>query len=176
MKKETRNRDFAILLSIALLTGCASQSGFVPASVENGYGYSDRELPDGRYEVAFVAGSETPDELMSDYLLLRMAEIAKARGAERFTGISEKMDCVSHLRVSPDTVCEVRQSSSAMFPYLFSEDQKRGIFGTPSLRQHNEALALFTFGGATPCHEAELCYETSSVLEHLSYLRADIEQ
>lgn len=74
-----------LVLSIALLSGCASAPTLYAAqAASNDAGYSEFRLEPGRYRVTFRGGPGAPVEQVSDYALLRAAEIAVRDGYDWF--------------------------------------------------------------------------------------------
>ncbi|OZA72087.1 MAG: hypothetical protein B7X77_12480, partial [Caulobacter sp. 39-67-4] len=66
-----------LVLSLALLGGCASAPTLYAArATPAGVGYTEFRLEPGRYRVTFQGGPGAPVEQVSDYALLRAAELA----------------------------------------------------------------------------------------------------
>jgi len=74
-----------LALSLMLLSGCASAPTLYAASpAPNAAGYSEFRLEPGRYRVTFQGGPGAPVNQVSDYALLRAAELAVRDGYDWF--------------------------------------------------------------------------------------------
>ena len=74
-----------LALSVMLLSGCASAPTLYAASpAPNAAGYSEFRLEPGRYRVTFQGGPGAPVAQVSDYALLRAAELAVRDGYDWF--------------------------------------------------------------------------------------------
>lgn len=74
-----------LVLSLALLGGCASAPTLYAAkATPAGVGYTEYRLEPGRYRVTFQGGPGAPVEQVSDYALLRAAELAVRDGYDWF--------------------------------------------------------------------------------------------
>lgn len=74
-----------LVLSLALLGGCASAPTLYAArATAAGVGYTEFRLEPGRYRVTFQGGPGAPVEQVSDYALLRAAELAVRDGYDWF--------------------------------------------------------------------------------------------
>ncbi|WP_419321118.1 CC0125/CC1285 family lipoprotein [Caulobacter sp. ErkDOM-E] len=74
-----------LALSLLLLSGCASAPTLYAARTASaGVGYSEFRLEPGRYRVTFQGGPGAPVEQVSDYALLRAAELAVRDGYDWF--------------------------------------------------------------------------------------------
>ncbi|MBU4435430.1 MAG: hypothetical protein KKC14_13560 [Alphaproteobacteria bacterium] len=75
----------ALVLSVALLSGCATAPTLYAAKAAQGAaGYSEFRLEPGRYRVTFQGGPGASVEQVSDYALLRAAELAVRDGYDWF--------------------------------------------------------------------------------------------
>jgi len=98
----SRHAALAALAGLALLGGCASTPSYpllTPLDVARSFGYSDTHLPDGRYEVTYVAPAQqgygyrfdqSPTErqgkvLAYDMAIWRAAQIAQSQGFQGFS-------------------------------------------------------------------------------------------
>jgi hypothetical protein len=98
----SRSAAFAALASLTLLGACASGPAYpllTPVDVAQSFGFSDLRLPDGRYEVSYVAPpmqgygyrfDQSPTErqgksLAFDMAIWRAAQIAQAQGFKGFS-------------------------------------------------------------------------------------------
>jgi len=78
-------RHAGLVLSLALLGGCASAPTLYAArATPAGVGYTEFRLEPGRYRVTFQGGPGAPVEQVSDYALLRAAELAVRDGYDWF--------------------------------------------------------------------------------------------
>jgi len=74
-----------LALSLMLLSGCASAPTLYAAKVTpTSVGYSEFRLEPGRYRVTFQGGPGASAEQVSDYALLRAAELAVRDGYDWF--------------------------------------------------------------------------------------------
>lgn len=84
----------AVLLPIVvlglLLAACAAPTRYQPA--DGGFGYSDQQIEDQRYRVAFAGNSVTPREVVQNYLLYRAAELTTEKGYDYFTVVREDLE------------------------------------------------------------------------------------
>lgn len=79
MKRSFRGLQAAMLLATGLVVvGCSQPTYYRPAS--NGYGYAERQLAEGRYQVVFAGNHKTRREKAHQYVLFRAAELADQEG------------------------------------------------------------------------------------------------
>lgn len=78
-------RVLALFTTALLLSACASQPLYSPASRSGGPGYSETQLTEDRYRVSFVGQSRTPRDKVQNYALLRAAELTLDQGYDWFT-------------------------------------------------------------------------------------------
>ncbi|CAN5526268.1 hypothetical protein BH10PSE4_BH10PSE4_36430 [soil metagenome] len=78
-------RLIALAFSAALLTGCAtSPTLYAPQAAPRAAGYSEYRLEAGRYRVTFQGNPGAPVNQVSDYALLRAAELTLRDGYDWF--------------------------------------------------------------------------------------------
>jgi hypothetical protein len=78
-------RLIILAFSAALLTACTTTPTlYAPQSAPRGAGYSEYRLEDGRYRVTFQGNPGAPVNQVSDYVLLRSAELALRDGYDWF--------------------------------------------------------------------------------------------
>jgi len=78
-------RLIALAVSAALLTACTtSPTLYAPQTAPRGAGYSEYRLEDGRYRVTFQGNPGASANQISDYVLLRSAELALRDGYDWF--------------------------------------------------------------------------------------------
>ncbi len=78
-------RLMLLAVSAALLTACATKPTlYAPQAAPHGSGYSEYRLEDGRYRVTFQGNPGAPVNQVSDYVLLRSAELALRDGYDWF--------------------------------------------------------------------------------------------
>lgn len=79
-------RLIALTFSAALLSACATAAPTVygPQTAANGAGYSEYRLESGRYRVTFRGNPGASVNQVSDYVLLRSAELALRDGYDWF--------------------------------------------------------------------------------------------
>ncbi len=86
-----RRSAFLGVLLISL-TGCASALQYHPARGSAGDGYSDTKIQEGVYSVQYRGRSDADIKTVSDYALLRSADITLTNGYRYFTVLTEKED------------------------------------------------------------------------------------
>lgn len=85
-------RFMAAALLCAALGGCASSpTVFAPATREGGVGYSELKIEPGRYRVTFRGGSGATAAQVSDYALLRSAQLTLDDGYDWFRVVDRYM-------------------------------------------------------------------------------------
>jgi opacity protein-like surface antigen len=78
-------RLIVLAVSAALLTACATTpTVYAPQSAPHGAGYSEYRLENGRYRVTFQGNPGASVNQVSDYVLLRSAELALRDGYDWF--------------------------------------------------------------------------------------------
>jgi hypothetical protein len=78
-------RLLLISLAAATLAGCATAPTlYQPAAGRDGVGYSEYRIEPGRYRITFQGGPGAPPEQVTDYALLRAADLAIAEGYDWF--------------------------------------------------------------------------------------------
>lgn len=78
-------RLLALAFSAALLAACTTTPTlYAPQTAPRGAGYSEYRLEDGRYRVTFQGNPGAPINQVSDYVLLRSAELALRDGYDWF--------------------------------------------------------------------------------------------
>jgi len=77
-------RLLAILGLAATLAACETTTAYRAAGPDSRIGYSEQRIEPGRYRVSFQAGSGVSAPLVSDYALLRAAELTLSEGSDWF--------------------------------------------------------------------------------------------
>lgn len=86
-------RLIATLLAAASLAACASTPTlYQPATGPTSSGYSEYRIEPGRYRITFRGGPGAPAQQVSDYALLRAADLALAEGYDWFRVADRLMD------------------------------------------------------------------------------------
>ncbi len=84
-----------ILLAGALSLGaCATTPAYQPANSENGYGYYSTSLGQDRHRVTYNGNSGTGLNTVTDYALLRAAELTVEQGKDWFLVLERSTDRV----------------------------------------------------------------------------------
>lgn len=79
------NRLIVTTLAALSLAACATAPTlYQPAAGPQAVGYSDYRIEPGRYRITFQGGPGAPPEQVTDYALLRAADIALAEGYDWF--------------------------------------------------------------------------------------------
>jgi hypothetical protein len=74
----------ALLLPIALLTGCAAPGRTPYQRLQANGGYNEQQIEANRYRVSFIGNAVTTREDVEDALLYRIAELTLAQGCDYF--------------------------------------------------------------------------------------------
>lgn len=78
-------KSIAVAVVALALAACATQPTlYQPAQSPRGPGYSDMRIEPGRYRITFRGGPGAPAEQVSDYALVRAADLAIAEGYDWF--------------------------------------------------------------------------------------------
>lgn len=78
-------RPLFALAAAAFLAACATAPTlYQPAAGPQGVGYSEYSIEPGRYRVTFRGGPGAPAQQVTDYALLRAADLALANGYDWF--------------------------------------------------------------------------------------------
>ncbi|MCR6643460.1 MAG: hypothetical protein NVV62_02450 [Terricaulis sp.] len=85
-------RVFIAAFALAALAACASTPTYAPASAPGGAGYSETQIESNRYFVTYRARGAAEASVLSDYALLRAAELTIERGGEWFWVDRRTMD------------------------------------------------------------------------------------
>jgi hypothetical protein len=86
-------KKISVFLICMAISGCASQQvGYVRAKSPDTEGYSDTKIQEGVYSIQFKGRSDTNVQRISDFALLRAAELALRDGYSYFTVLTEKSD------------------------------------------------------------------------------------
>ena len=72
------------LAALALAACATTPTLYQPASGPSAVGYSEYRIEPGRYRITFRGGSGAPVQQVSDYALLRAADLAVAEGYDWF--------------------------------------------------------------------------------------------
>lgn len=71
-------------LSLTGLAGCETTPVYQPQTEQGGQGYTDKQLAENRYRVAYHGSSATNREVVEDFLLRRAAEVTLKEGYPAF--------------------------------------------------------------------------------------------
>lgn len=77
-------RIVAVALTLSLAACATVPTYYQPAAAPAGVGYSEMRIEAGRYRITFQGGPGAPPEQVSDYALLRAADLALADGYDWF--------------------------------------------------------------------------------------------
>jgi hypothetical protein len=88
-------------LGLGGLLGCAQPTYYSPAV--NGYGYAERELEPGHYQVVFAGNHKTRRETAHQYVLFRAAQLADEKGYDyvAVNDQSQRIERYGDLRARP---------------------------------------------------------------------------
>ena len=93
-------RALLVAACCAGLLGCSTTPTPYQAQDER-YGYSEQQIEDDRYRVAFAGNSATPRETVRTYMLYRAAELTLASGHDYFTVVDEQIEGTAGGTASP---------------------------------------------------------------------------
>lgn len=87
---KTLNYHIAIIamITVTLMTGCASSPGYKAAN-GSGYGYSETKISDDRYRVQYKARGDD-SQPARDYAMLRAAELTLLQGYDWFVVVDRE--------------------------------------------------------------------------------------
>jgi len=85
-----RARGLAFGLALGMLAACAQPTPYQPA--RDGYGYTEQQIEDNRYRVAFAGNDVTAPDTVQNYLLYRAAELTLDRGYDYFVVVDRQLD------------------------------------------------------------------------------------
>src|SRR5665213_2178930 len=74
----------AVALSLTSLAGCETTPIYQAQGDHGGQGYTDKQLAENRFRVAYHGSSATSRETVEDFLLRRSAEVTLNAGYSRF--------------------------------------------------------------------------------------------
>lgn len=72
----------AALLTPLLLAACATATPYQPA--KDGLGYSEQRLETNRYRITYTGNSQTPRDVVENYVMYRAAEVTINNGYDWF--------------------------------------------------------------------------------------------
>lgn len=84
-------RFMAAVVLCAALGACTTPTVFGPATRAGGVGYTEQRIEPGRYRVTFRGGSGASAAQISDYALLRAAQLTLADGYDWFQVVDRYM-------------------------------------------------------------------------------------
>lgn len=85
-------RPIILTVLVLALSACATApTVFQPAAGPKGVGFSEYPIEKGRYRITFRGGPGAPAQQVSDYALLRAAELALAEGYDWFQVVDRSM-------------------------------------------------------------------------------------
>jgi hypothetical protein len=78
------------LVAALALAGCSAPTPYKPA--DGGFGYSEQQLEQNRYRIAFSGNALTPRSAVQNYLLYRAAEVTVASGYDYFIVVDDNLE------------------------------------------------------------------------------------
>jgi len=87
-------RVILIIAAAATLSACASTPTLYQPQSPKGVGYSEYRIESDRFRVTFRGGPGAPQEQVSDYALLRAAEVTVGAGYDWFRVVDRQMQVV----------------------------------------------------------------------------------
>lgn len=88
------------LLLSGVLVACSSATQYQAAEKRGGYGYTETQLGKDRYRITFTGNSVTDKETVSDYALLRAAELTLQEGYDWFRLVARDNESKSRTSTS----------------------------------------------------------------------------
>lgn len=79
-----------LLLGTLTLAACATHPAYTAADSADGYGYYTTSLGDGRHRVTFNGNDNTGPNTVTDYALLRAAELTTEHGKDWFQVVEQE--------------------------------------------------------------------------------------
>jgi hypothetical protein len=115
-------KNTVVLLAAALLGGCAT--GYHSIHGLSGYtgGYWEDEGPGELTKVNFAANGYSDNSTVQDYLLLRCAEVAKAKGKPYFRMYGSIAEAIVERKIRTELVSTVTNGPYG-YAYVLFEDQ-----------------------------------------------------
>ena len=105
MKLSARGLVCIAFVAMAVAVGgCTTSTPYQPLSASSATsgGYTDQQLGEGRYRVAFAGNMLTTRERVESYLLFRAAELTREQGYDWFVVVDHEMDHEIERQVRPD--------------------------------------------------------------------------
>jgi len=132
----------------ALVTGCASQSGYAARGPHSQTGYAETQLEQNRLRVSYNGDTRMSLETVETYLLYRAAEATLERGFDYFVVVAHGAEE------------DARFEQTGGF---------RPRFGTTyrEVSSHNAAVDILMFNGAKPAHLAN-AFDARAVQSNLA--------
>lgn len=84
--------SLAVLLGAGLVACASAPTTFQAAANAKAVGYSDYRIEPGRYRVTFQGGSGAPSEQVTDFALLRAADVVLADGYDWFRVVDRRIE------------------------------------------------------------------------------------
>lgn len=88
------SKRIATIIAGLVLGACASQSAYTPADSADDYGYYSTALGDDRYRITFNGNSSTGQNTVTDFALLRAAELTSEQGKDWFHIVEQETNTV----------------------------------------------------------------------------------
>jgi hypothetical protein len=85
-------RRFRLLVSGALLALAACTAPTPYKAAEDGFGYSQQQIEQNRYRIAFSGNAVTPRSTVQNYLLYRAAELTVDSGHDYFIVVDDNLE------------------------------------------------------------------------------------
>ena len=167
MKRPFRNLQTAMLLATCLVVvGCSKPTYYRPAS--NGYGYAERQLAEGRYQVVFAGNHKTRREQAHQYVLFRAAELADQEGY-RYVAVNDQSQRIEHygdLRERPTQRLDLSRKDGGGPADLGRRNNDDGIRSTVERYQAILDVSFYKDEESVPSTVREV-YTTDEVLKDL---------
>ncbi|MGI9488486.1 MAG: CC0125/CC1285 family lipoprotein [Geminicoccaceae bacterium] len=167
MKRPFRDLQTAMLLATCLVVvGCSKPTYYRPAS--NGYGYAERQLAEGRYQVVFAGNHKTRREQAHQYVLFRAAELADQKGY-RYVAVndqSQRIEFFGSLRDRPTQRVDLRLDNGNSTSGSNRRNDDDGLRSTVERYQAILDVSFYKDEESVPAAAREV-YTTDEVLKDL---------
>lgn len=81
-----------VVLCVLALAGCVTATPYRKAVHQHDYGYQEFKIEENRYRLSFSGNSETPRQIVENYLLYRAAELTLEQGKDYFVIVNSGTD------------------------------------------------------------------------------------
>lgn len=153
-------RAALVLLTAAVLAGCAGPTPYQPAV--DGYGYTEQAIAQDRYRVTFAGNTLTSREAVDNALMYRAAELTRELDHEHFIVLDKEIE--------PTTRYSGTYSGMGLH-YGFHSFRHPHAFGVTMTsgwpRTRYTGYADIVIGRGEPLGDEPRAHDAREVIEHL---------